>query len=152
MQLGSGVAVAGSYISDRTPSLGTSVCHGCSPKKQKKKKRYSWRGNALVEMYQCDGIKRGVFRNPGECERGVLQTEEELANPSQMYGLVGVGQRPFRQRDQQKQEHTERLGGQEVRTAYARPCASPKDLKLHLGGVVRLTLGLYEDELGEGGI
>lgn len=106
----------------------------------------------MVEMYQCDGIKRGVFRNPGECERGVLQTEEELANPSQMYGLVGVGQRPFRQRDQQKQEHTERLGGQEVRTVYARPCASPKDLKLHLGGVVRLTLGLYEDELGEGGI
>ena len=38
-QLGSGVAVAvvwaGSCISDLTPSLGTSMCHGCSPKKQK---------------------------------------------------------------------------------------------------------------------
>ena len=39
MQLGSGVAVAvteaGSYSSDSTPSLGTSVCHGYGPKKTK---------------------------------------------------------------------------------------------------------------------
>ena len=35
MGLGSCVAVAvvstGSYSSDGTPSLGTSICHGCSP-------------------------------------------------------------------------------------------------------------------------
>ena len=41
MQLGSriavAVAVAGSHSSDLTPSLGTSICHGCSPKKQKTK-------------------------------------------------------------------------------------------------------------------
>ena len=40
-RLGSGVAVAvveaGSYSSDWTPSLGTSICRGCSPKKQNKK-------------------------------------------------------------------------------------------------------------------
>ena len=39
--LGSGVAVAvaqaGGYSSYSTPSLGTSICHRCSPKKQKKK-------------------------------------------------------------------------------------------------------------------
>ena len=29
------VAVASSYSSVLTPSLGTSTCHGCSPKKQK---------------------------------------------------------------------------------------------------------------------
>ena len=51
MQLGSGVAVAvvyaGSYSSDSTPSMGTSICHRCSPKaagvalkRQKKKKKY----------------------------------------------------------------------------------------------------------------
>ena len=38
-QLGSGVAVAvalsGSCSSNLNPSLGTSICHGCSPKKQK---------------------------------------------------------------------------------------------------------------------
>ena len=43
MQLRSGVAVAGmyasSYSSDWTPSLGTSICHGCDLKRQKKKKR-----------------------------------------------------------------------------------------------------------------
>ena len=43
MWLGSGVAVAvvwaGSYSSDSTPSLGTSICRGCSPKKTKKKKK-----------------------------------------------------------------------------------------------------------------
>ena len=42
-QLGSSVAVAlaqaGGYSSDSNPSLGTSVCQGCSPKKKKKKKK-----------------------------------------------------------------------------------------------------------------
>ena len=41
-QLGSSVAVAlvqaGSHSSDLTPSLGTSICCGCSPKKTKDKK------------------------------------------------------------------------------------------------------------------
>ena len=32
-------AVTGSYSSDLTPSLGTSMCHGCGPKKTKKKKK-----------------------------------------------------------------------------------------------------------------
>ena len=43
MQLGSGIAVAvvwaGSYSSDLTPSLGTSICRECGPKKTKKKKK-----------------------------------------------------------------------------------------------------------------
>ena len=43
MWLGSGVAVSmaqvGSYSSDSTPSLGISICHGCSPKKTKKYKK-----------------------------------------------------------------------------------------------------------------
>ena len=41
MWLGSGVAVAevlaDSYSSDSTPSLGTSICRECSPKKTKDK-------------------------------------------------------------------------------------------------------------------
>ena len=41
MQLGSGLAVACgvglSCSSDLTPSLGISICHGCGPKKEKKK-------------------------------------------------------------------------------------------------------------------
>ena len=38
--LGSGVAVAvaSCYSSDLIPSLGTPICHGYGPKKQKKKK------------------------------------------------------------------------------------------------------------------
>ena len=44
MQLRSRVAVAvvqvGSYSSDSTPSLGTSIYHGCNPKKDQKKKNY----------------------------------------------------------------------------------------------------------------
>ena len=44
MRLGSHVAVAvvlaGSCSSNLTPSLGTSMCHGCGPKKEKKKKVY----------------------------------------------------------------------------------------------------------------
>ena len=42
MRLGSWVAVAvaqaGSYSSNSPPSLGTSICHRCSPKEEKKKK------------------------------------------------------------------------------------------------------------------
>ena len=42
-RLGSHVAVAvawaSSYSSDSTPSLGTSICHECGPKKTKKKKK-----------------------------------------------------------------------------------------------------------------
>ena len=33
------VAQASGYSSDLTPSLGTSVCRGCSPKEQEKKKK-----------------------------------------------------------------------------------------------------------------
>ena len=41
MRLGShmAVAVAGSYSSDSTPSLGTPICCECGPKKTKKKKK-----------------------------------------------------------------------------------------------------------------
>ena len=35
------VVVAGSCSSDSTPSLGTSVCRGCGPKKKKKKEPVS---------------------------------------------------------------------------------------------------------------
>ena len=43
MQLGSSGAVAvvlaGGCSSDLTPSLGTSICSGCGPKKKKEKKK-----------------------------------------------------------------------------------------------------------------
>ena len=44
MWLGSGVAVAvaGSCSSDSTPSPGTSICCGCSPKKERK--NFTWEG------------------------------------------------------------------------------------------------------------
>ena len=38
-QLRSRVAVVGSNSSDLTPSLGISICHGCSPEKQKEKEK-----------------------------------------------------------------------------------------------------------------
>ena len=53
MQLRSGVAVAvalaGSYSSDLTPSLGTSICSGCGPKKSKKKKKFLLLTQLLLE-------------------------------------------------------------------------------------------------------
>ena len=47
MQLRSGVAVAlaASYSSDSTRSLGTTICPGCSPKKKKKK-------NTITESFE----------------------------------------------------------------------------------------------------
>ena len=37
------VVQAGSYSSDSTPSLGTSICHGCGPKKERKEKFHHWK-------------------------------------------------------------------------------------------------------------
>ena len=50
MRLGSRVAVAlaGSYGSDLTPSLGTSTCCGSGPRKDKKKKRTQSNGSYHV--------------------------------------------------------------------------------------------------------
>ena len=33
-----------------TPSLGTSICHGCSPKKTKKKEKKREKGNAVYDF------------------------------------------------------------------------------------------------------
>ena len=42
------VVLAGSCSSDSTPSLGTSTCPGCSPKKKKKKKKVIGGCNSLL--------------------------------------------------------------------------------------------------------
>ena len=60
MQLGSGVAVAvvqaGSNNSTETPSLGTSICRGCSPKKKKDKKNYIQNLSHIEYMYHMQKI------------------------------------------------------------------------------------------------
>ena len=71
MKLGSGVAVAvveaGSCSSDWTPSLGTSICFGCSPKKTKRPKKE--KGKQPVAL-QCPNQRRDP-ENLGNllCER-----------------------------------------------------------------------------------
>ena len=63
MQLGSGVAVAvaeaSRCTSNLTPSLGTSICHGCSPKKQKKKKKKKKKD--LPRMSKTRGVEEKYF-------------------------------------------------------------------------------------------
>ena len=59
MQLGSCVAMAvvwvGSCSSSSTPSLGTSICCGCSPKKQKikKERKRKWNYFLVLDMICC---------------------------------------------------------------------------------------------------
>ena len=50
------VAQAGSYSSDSTPSLGISICHGCSPKKRKKKKEGGQYTTVLLGMCHDDSV------------------------------------------------------------------------------------------------
>ena len=72
-KLGSGIAVAavqaGSYSSDSTPSLGTSICRGFSPKKTlKKKKRRRRRGKhkSLITSNRAPWLISGlVWGKPG---------------------------------------------------------------------------------------
>ena len=54
MRLGSLIAVAlvyaSSYSSDSTPSLGTSICRGCSPRKGKKKEGSTRNGDEVLSL------------------------------------------------------------------------------------------------------
>src|SRR5512134_2112105 len=70
-QLGSHVAVSvmqdGSCSSNSTPSLGTSICHRCSPKKFKKKKKSNdqvpmWHSGLRIQSCHscCRGHNCGV--------------------------------------------------------------------------------------------
>ena len=47
------VAWAGSCSSDLTSSLGTSICHGCGPKKQNKQtnKQNTWEGSRILNLF-----------------------------------------------------------------------------------------------------
>ena len=45
------VAVADSCSSDLIPSLGTSICHECGPKKRKKKRKEEGRRKEKKERY-----------------------------------------------------------------------------------------------------
>ena len=69
MWLGSGVAVAvvqaGSFSSNLTLSLGTSICHGCGPKKQKKKKDSKCSGSGC-----CGGMGMGLTPGPIQWVKG----------------------------------------------------------------------------------
>ena len=42
------VAKAGNYSYDSTPNLGTSICHGCGPKKDKEKKSFVFHFNLPI--------------------------------------------------------------------------------------------------------
>ena len=71
MRLRSCVAVAvgqaSSCRSDLTPSLGTSICYRCGPKKQsKKKKKYSinfLRESLLFWLFRDEHEKAGLFKS-----------------------------------------------------------------------------------------
>ena len=63
------IAQASSYSSDLTPSLGTSICHRCGPKKTNQQKKYIllkgtklWRFSSIQV---CDG-SRGKLDFPSE--------------------------------------------------------------------------------------
>ena len=52
------VAVAGNCSSDSTPSLGISICYGCSPKKKKKKKAQM----SFLSFLPCNLIDSLLFK------------------------------------------------------------------------------------------
>ena len=53
------VAVASSCSSNSTPNLGTSICHGCSPKKPKQKKKKKKRNDNLflVQLFCYEDLR-----------------------------------------------------------------------------------------------
>ena len=65
MRLGSGFAVAvaqaSSCSSNLTPSLGTSICHKCGPKKKGKKKREVKRDQIIEDSVQHAKTQGSIF-------------------------------------------------------------------------------------------
>ena len=65
MWLGSGVAVAvteaGGCSSNSTPSLGTSMCYGCGPKKNKQQRKRNVYACVFVHMSVCVGVGWGEY-------------------------------------------------------------------------------------------
>ena len=82
MQLESGIAVAvakaGSCSSDYTPSLGTSICHECGHRKDKKKKKERERErDRYIQREQCEQAWE-EDRHPQTMEQGLEQTDPSL--------------------------------------------------------------------------
>ena len=74
MQLGSCIAVAvveaGSYSFDSAPSVGTSICSGCSLKKKKKKKKEKRKGKK--------GRKKRKMRDQQQCSDRIEEASPVL--------------------------------------------------------------------------
>ena len=73
---------AGSCSSDSTPSLGTSKCHGCGPKKKKRKKRryiFSTKKGHESAHGHGDGMEKQMLRiwRPCEVERLMVQVRTD---------------------------------------------------------------------------
>ena len=70
---------AGSYSSsDSTPSMGTSICHGCSFKKKKEKKKISLCSRKL-SIAQMPSAFGGC--SPILCDRPALRIRESIEHP-----------------------------------------------------------------------
>ena len=80
---------ASSYSSDLTPSLGTSICRGCGPKKTKKKvhvEGLTWKGRWIIysEVRGKKGtVEEGSTRG-GAQHIGILSLLHGLNNPAKL--------------------------------------------------------------------
>ena len=80
MQLGSRVAVAqaGGYSSDSTPSLGTSTCHGSSPRNGKKKTKKK----QTKEMKSTKKGKKKTKKKKKKKKREKNSSTSKIINPT----------------------------------------------------------------------
>ena len=67
------VAQAGGYSSNSAPSLGTSICHECSPKKDKKKKKKKKKKKAKEQTNKKVDVMDNWITEVFTILRGILQ-------------------------------------------------------------------------------
>ena len=87
---GCGCGVGSSCGSDSTPRLGTSICHGCGPKKQKNKKEREKRKSSFVLVVVSASAEEVCPEDFKEAWGERIPSHEDIKKPLQRMDFLKI--------------------------------------------------------------